>query len=62
MPIADAINMNNQRHVGVVVKVEPRHQFENAAITEGWLMRADDGAEVWFVRTNLPHSELVWRK
>ena len=61
-PIADAINTNDQRHVGVVVKVEPRHQFENGAITEGWLMHADDGTEVWFVRTNLPNSELVWRK
>jgi prepilin-type N-terminal cleavage/methylation domain-containing protein len=60
--LADAINTNDQRHVGVVVKVEPRHQFENGAITEGWLMRADDGTEVWFVRTNLANSELVWRK
>src|SRR5437764_1076618 len=61
-PIADAINTNDQRHVGVVVKVELRHQFENGAITESWLMRADDGVEIWFARTNLPNSELVWRK
>lgn len=61
-PIADAISTNDQRHVAVVVKVDPQHRFENGAVTEGWLTRADDGKELWVVRTNLPHSELVWRK
>lgn len=56
------LTQTDQRHVGVVIKVDPQHKFENGAVTEGWLIRADDGVAVWFVRTNLPHSELVWRK
>ena len=61
-PIADAINTNNQRHVGVVVKVDRQHRFPNGAVTEGWLIRGNDGVEVWFSQTNLPHSTLMWRK
>jgi hypothetical protein len=54
--VGDAVQIGTGKHRGVVLKIDPQHHFD-----EGWLLRADDGFELWFPRDQLKKAELVRR-
>jgi hypothetical protein len=59
--IGDAYQLQTRQHLGIVVRVESQHHFPDGTIREGWLLRAEDGFELWFPRDQMKKAELVRR-
>lgn len=59
-PIGDAYRADNGAHMGEVLKIDPKHQFPNGMVDEGWLVRKD-GIEMWWPRSKNTKLELVRR-
>lgn len=48
-PLFDAYRIHNAGHLGEVLKIDPKHRFENGTVQEGWLVRRF-GTETWMPR------------
>jgi hypothetical protein len=60
-PIADLYNPVTKDMVGILVKIDPIHHFPNGTTSEGWLVRGENGMDVWFPAERFRKVERVNR-
>lgn len=59
--LGDAYQKETGAHLGIVLEIDPMHQFPDGTTREGWLLRDKFGTETWFPKDHLRKAELVLR-